>query len=95
MNFTAKDLREIALNASLQSIDDAVKLTTATPEMQMGILMMAQVLAFRRVLTKAGRNRGMRHRLLKLATRDFESKLRQFALDHEEPATPAATPAAL
>jgi hypothetical protein len=46
----------------------------------MGVLMMAQILAFRRLLAQHGvTNGGVRHRLVKMALKDFESKLSQHA----------------
>jgi hypothetical protein len=46
----------------------------------MGILMVAQVLAFRRLLAEHKvMNGGVRHRLVKMACRDFERKLTNLA----------------
>jgi len=76
----AIDVRNLALNAALQVVDENVRNATGDISQQMGILMLAQVLAFRRLLADKGvKNGGVRHRLVKMALRDFESKLSNFA----------------
>jgi hypothetical protein len=63
----------------LQNIDEQVASTTNDPTVQMGILMMAQVLTFRRILAaRQVVGRGQRMKFIALAVKDFERKLRQY-----------------
>jgi len=70
----------LMLNMVLRDIDKLVQEKCAKPETQMGVLMLAQAVAFRRVL-KANNvtDRIQRKRFLKLALTDFHAKLNQFA----------------
>lgn len=80
LNSQSVDARNLALNAALQSVDTLITCVSNEAEVQMGVLMMAQILAFRRLLEqKHVTNSGKRHRLVKMALRDFESKLSQHA----------------
>lgn len=66
-------------NQALQIIDDAIRGTTLSPEQQLGVLIMANVLAMRRFLAVNGvADRGRRMRAIKEAVAQFDSRLRQF-----------------
>ncbi len=79
MKVNANALRNMVLNAALVELDSKVQEYTDDPAMQMGVLMLAQIKAFRRVLSANNvSNRGKRHKLVSLATKDFESKLRLY-----------------
>lgn len=48
----------------------------------MAVLMLTHVLAFRRVIEQAGpMNRGRRHKVMSMAVRDFESRLKEYGVD--------------
>lgn len=82
----AAQAQSVALNAALGEVNKLVESLVDRPEMQMGVLALAQALAFRRVLASANvTNRGQRYKLMRLATEDFETKLRQFALNYVDP----------
>lgn len=90
--------RNIALNAAVAELDEQIQKYVSDPAMQMGMLMLVQALAFRRVLAARSKvlNRGQRHKIVRAATEDFERKLRQYAIDRadedvavEAPAMPA------
>jgi hypothetical protein len=56
----------------------------------MAVLALAQVKAFRRVLANRRiTNRGLRHKLMKMALKDIESKLSRFAVNEDPPPVPA------
>lgn len=79
-------------NVKLRTIDDAVTALGATPEIQIGVLQMALVLAFRRFLDAKGiTDRGRRMKLIKFGVAEYEAKLRQFVRpDAPQPAADAA-----
>lgn len=68
-------------NALLQSIDSLMASAfPKNPDEAMGILMMAQTLAFRRLLAHHGlTNRGHVHRVIRKATEEFEKRLRAYS----------------
>lgn len=70
----------LALNAALQAIDKALCEMVDAPDAQMGVLAMAQALAFRRVLI--AKQITSERKRLEMATRvgfDVTAKLRQHA----------------
>ena len=72
-------IANMAMNSRLKRIDDVAKDGDINADLQMGVLMMAQVLAFRRLCTQHGvKDRGKRLKLIKTATAEFEKRLRQY-----------------
>jgi hypothetical protein len=72
------------LNAPLQMIDTAIQGLVSKPDEQLGVLMIACVLAVRRLLAANGvTDRGRRVRVIRAAVASFEAKLRRHA--HEPP----------
>lgn len=70
----------LSKNIVMAVIDEAVTQAFNDPGTQMGVIMMAQVLAFRRLLAHHRiRNRGGRMKLIRLATEEFNQRLREFA----------------
>lgn len=68
--------KNMALNAALHEIDERVQSQSSVAEQQMGILMVAQALAFRRLLEQRNiKDRGRRSKMIRLACKDLESKL--------------------
>jgi hypothetical protein len=80
----------MALNVAVNEIDAHVQTFADAAHLQMAVLMLAQVKAFRRVLDAAGpMNRGRRHKVMNMAVQDFRAKLTQYAVDRVQ-AAPAA-----
>lgn len=74
----ATKLRNLALNAVLQQVDGVVQNSITDPGLQMGVLGLAQALAFRRVLEANGNpGRAHRVRLLKAFMSDLEKKIQK------------------
>lgn len=72
-------IANIAMNSRLKRIDTLAKEGDINPDLQMGCLMMAQVLAFRRLLEfHKITDRGKRMKLIKTAAAEFEKRLRQY-----------------
>ncbi|MGH7175138.1 MAG: hypothetical protein ACREGR_02140 [Minisyncoccia bacterium] len=72
----------LMLNFTLRAVDILVQEKCTKPETQMGVLMLAQAAAFRRVCKSHGVTNGIqKRRLLKLAVRDFESKIRLYGFN--------------
>lgn len=73
------DLRKLALNAALKELDELIQSQANDPQMQMGLLMMAQVISFRRLLVQHPDAR--RGKLIKIAGAELEKKLREHCLN--------------
>lgn len=85
-----RTLANVALNGSLAAIDQIVRDTSNDVAVQMGVLMMAQALAFRRLRAQHKITTGAQKKyVLKRALADFEEKIRKFgfadeiAIDHK------------
>jgi hypothetical protein len=72
------DYRTVALNAALNDINARVLQLSGDPATQMGILAMAQALAFRRLTGDLPRTARNRRLFRQRAVADFDSKLEQF-----------------
>lgn len=78
----SKALRNVVLNAAVADLDKRVQECSNDPSIQMAVLMLTHVLAFRRVIEQAGpMNRGRRHKVMSMAVRDFESRLKEYGVD--------------
>lgn len=67
------------MNRNLRVIDIGVQDADADPAKQMGLLMMAMILAVRRLMAQHKiADRGKRHAIIKAATLEFDKKLRKF-----------------
>ena len=94
-NVSAKDLQTIALNAAVSELDVTVQNQVGKPELQIAVLSLAIVKAFRRVCKEHNiTHRGRRHRVAKKLVNDFADKLSRYGVDYEEPAAggPIAMP---
>ena len=66
-------------NLALQAVDAAIRDALPDPAEQLGVLIMANVLAMRRFLAVNGvAERGRRMRAIKAAVAQFDSRLREF-----------------
>lgn len=75
-------LANVALNGSLSAVDQIIRDTSHDVAVQMGVLMMAQALAFRRLRAQHKITTGAQKKfILKKALADFEEKLRKFGWD--------------
>lgn len=73
-------------NAALTELDRIARAFNTNPAEQMGVLMMAMILAMRRVLEVNGiHNRGARLRVFRKATEEFETKLRKYCSPEAAP----------
>ena len=80
-----RTLANITLNASLQAVDQIVRDTSSDVAVQMGVLMMAQALAFRRLRTQHKLESGpAKKRVLIRALQDFEEKVRKYGWDDSQ-----------
>jgi hypothetical protein len=85
VTFDQDRLKNVVLNASVQAVDELVRGASGDPAVQMGVLMLAQAQAFRR-LRHAHKIEGPRRRvILKKAVADFEEKIRKFGYDDPSP----------
>lgn len=70
------------LNATLSQIEELLTSRFGDPTVQMGVLAMAQALAFKRALARHNiTDRNRRRRMMRLALDDIESKLRRHGID--------------
>lgn len=77
--------RNIMLNTAVGGVDEIIK--NLPPATQMGVLMVAQAVCFRRLMRVMGiKNNGQKHVYLKAALKDFELKIRD--LGYAEPREP-------
>ena len=73
-------------NECLARIDRDVQATVPDIGIQMGVIMMAQVLAFRRLLNYHGvTGRGQRLKLVKAAVAEFDQRLREYSVAPQAP----------
>lgn len=72
---TLKATQDLMRNLALAKIDNLIK--HQPPATQMGILVLACALTFKRLAHVAGWGRGMKLRALRGLVRDFESKIRE------------------
>lgn len=78
----------LQLNSTLQTIDKALRDEFPDrPETQMGVLMMAQALAFARVRRKHRITGGARKRVLDKALADFADKIKKFGYEDKPEVT--------
>jgi|SRR5665213_3383093 len=84
MTAEAVPVQNLALSFAVANVDKLVIDANEDPTIQMGILMLAQAKAFARIMTKIGvTDRAGKHRMLKLAIQDFDSKIRKFGMVSE------------
>ena len=79
-------------NVKLQTLDEAVRALESDPEKQLGLLIIASVLAVRRFCTgKAIFDRGRRLRVIKSVVAQTDSKLRAYVGQSMNPGDPGPT----
>ena len=81
-----KRANNLAMNINLHKIDEDIRGASPDPALQMGILMMAQALAFRRLCAaRSVKMRAQKQTLLRYATKDFMAKITAFGFETNPP----------